>query len=94
MMVFNFLFEERHGLVQSTRLCCPLGRFVSSALKPVSSSSSTTPNPYTSLFTYKWPVECQHKCQAYHLVYSAENNKSISYLLKISSPVAMYSGAA
>lgn len=70
MMVFSFLFEDRHGLVQSTRLCCPLGRFVSSARKPVSSSSSTTPKPYTSLFTYKWPVE-QHKRQAWskHIIW-------------------------
>ncbi|CAA6666657.1 unnamed protein product [Spirodela intermedia] len=37
--------SERNGLAQSTRLCCPLGLFVSSARCPVIISSSTTPNP-------------------------------------------------
>ena len=57
IMLFNFLLLPRLGLTHSTRFCCPVGRFVSSARMPVSISSSTTPKPYTSLFTYKWPVE-------------------------------------
>lgn len=53
--VFNFLFCDRIGFNHSTKFCCPFGRLVSSALKPVSISRSTTPKPYTSLLTYKWP---------------------------------------
>lgn len=56
MMVFNFLLKERRGFAHSTRFCCPLGRLVSTTRMPVSISSRTTPKPYTSLFTYKWPV--------------------------------------
>lgn len=65
--VFSFLFEDRDGLAQSTKFCCPLGRFVSSARNPVSISSSTTPKPYTSLFTYKWPVEQSCICKSANL---------------------------
>ena len=54
MMVFSFRFWERRGFIQSTRFCC--ARCVSRALEPVSSSSSTTPYPYTSLFTYRCPI--------------------------------------
>ena len=68
IMVFSFLLLERHGLRHSTRACCPFGLFVSSARRPVSSSSSTTPKPYTSLFTYKWPVE-EH-CNGRHISWS------------------------
>lgn len=61
IVCFNFLLSPKYGLIQSTRLCLPLGRVVSSACKPVSISTKTTPKPYTSLFTYKCPVE-QTQC--------------------------------
>nr|ACR34834.1 unknown [Zea mays] len=48
--------SARNGFAQSARLSCPFGRFGSSARCPDSISSITTPKPYTSLFTYKWPV--------------------------------------
>lgn len=40
----------------SVRHCCPLGRFMSIAFLPVTSSTSTTPNEYTSAFS----VICPH----------------------------------
>uniref|UniRef100_A0A0E0DH81 Uncharacterized protein n=1 Tax=Oryza meridionalis TaxID=40149 RepID=A0A0E0DH81_9ORYZ len=49
----SFRRSARYGLAHSTRLCCGAGLPVSSARIPVSISSSTTPNPYTSLFTYR-----------------------------------------
>lgn len=55
MIFFSFLLSHKCGLIQSPRLCCPDGRFVSSARRPVSISTKTTPKPYTSLFTYKCP---------------------------------------
>lgn len=56
IIFLSLLLSVSDGLVKSTKTCSPEGRFVSSARNPVSISSSTTPNPYTSLFTYKWPV--------------------------------------
>lgn len=56
IMVLSFLLWGRRGFAHSIKLCWPMGRLVSSARKPVSISRSTTPKPYTSLFTYKWPV--------------------------------------
>jgi len=57
IMLFNFFLEERHGFLHSTRFCCSVGLLLSITLMPVSISRSTTPNPYTSLFTYKSPVQ-------------------------------------
>lgn len=51
----SFRRSAKYGLAQSARLCCPLGRVGSRARWPDSISRSTTPNPYTSLFTYRWP---------------------------------------
>lgn len=45
IIVFSIRLSARYGFAQSTKLCCPEGRFVSSALRPVSISSSTTPKP-------------------------------------------------
>ena len=56
-MLFNFFLEERHGFLHSTRFCCFVGLLLSITLMPVSISRSTTPNPYTSLFTYNSPVQ-------------------------------------
>ncbi|KAK2408704.1 putative serine/threonine-protein kinase PIX13 [Trifolium repens] len=54
---FNFFLLESKGFTHSTKFCCPDGLFVSSALMAVIISNNTTPKPYTSLFTYKCPVE-------------------------------------
>lgn len=51
-----FLWSRRYGLAQFTKFCSVLGRLISSARRPDSISSSTTPNPYTSLFMYRWPT--------------------------------------
>ena len=56
MVVLSFFLCESNGFNHSTKFRWPVGRFQSSALWPDSISSSTTPKPYTSLFTYKWPV--------------------------------------
>ena len=45
IMLFNFLLLERDGLSHSTRFCCPLRLFASTARLPVSISSRTTPKP-------------------------------------------------
>ena len=57
MIFFSFLLLVSDGLAHSTKFCCPGGRFKSRAWLPVSISSRTTPKPYTSLFTYRWPVQ-------------------------------------
>ncbi|MQM20477.1 hypothetical protein Taro_053499, partial [Colocasia esculenta] len=44
------------GLAHSARNCCPLGCLMSMALRPVTSSSSTTPNAYTSAFSVITPL--------------------------------------
>ncbi|KAL0904903.1 hypothetical protein M5K25_027066 [Dendrobium thyrsiflorum] len=45
--------------LRSIKLCCALGRVESSARRPDSISSNTTPKPYTSLLTYRWPEICK-----------------------------------
>lgn len=40
----------------SVRNCWPLGRLMSTALRPVTSSTSTTPKEYTSAFSVIWPL--------------------------------------
>ena len=45
----------RQGRAHSTRFCSRSGLFLSTAFRPVSSSSSTTPKLYTSLFVVKCP---------------------------------------
>ena len=64
IMFFNFLFSDKNGFIQSTKLCFPLGRLISSARNPVSISIKTTPKPYTSLFTYRCPVPSISICQS------------------------------
>ncbi|MFS8025370.1 hypothetical protein Hanom_Chr16g01474161 [Helianthus anomalus] len=56
-MFFNFLLSAKYGLTQSLKLCWAAGRVVSSARKPVRISTRTIPKPYTSLLTYKCPVQ-------------------------------------
>ena len=51
----SFLRSASNGLDQFTKFTFSLTRLGSSALRPEIISSSTTPNPYTSLFTYRWP---------------------------------------
>lgn len=57
----SFLRSASNGFAQSTKFSFPLGRLGSSALRPESISSSTTPKPYTSLFTYRWPSSWKMK---------------------------------
>lgn len=54
--LFSFLLSDKYGFIQSTSCSCPVGRFSSSARKPVNISINTTPKPYTSLLTYRCPV--------------------------------------
>ena len=57
MIFFSFLLLGSNGLVHSTKFSCPGGRFLSRVCLPVSISNRTTPKPYTSLFTYRWPIQ-------------------------------------
>jgi len=51
----SFLRSDNNGLAQFTKFTFSLWRLGSNALRPEIISSSTTPKPYTSLFTYRWP---------------------------------------
>ena len=51
----SFLLFAMYGFAHSTKLCCPDGLFLSTALLPDNSSSSTTPKLNTSLLALTWP---------------------------------------
>ena len=80
MVVLSFFFCESNGFNHSIKFCWPVGRFVSSALRPDSISSSTTPKPYTSLFTYKWPV---YHTVKYHIRWFVYMFKSFVHMFMI-----------
>jgi hypothetical protein len=97
MRLVSFLLPPRYGRAHSTRFCWWLGRFRSCARSPVSSSSSTTPKPYTSLCTYR--------CPAHAVVVDRQRDTSRCFFIvswppielashELSLPVATYSGAA
>lgn len=56
IIFFSLFLSSRDDMLHCTKFCLSTGWLVSRAALPVSISSRTTPNPYTSLLTYRCPA--------------------------------------
>lgn len=85
----------------SVRNCWPLGRLMSTALRPVTSSTSTTPKEYTSAFSVIWPLwaysgarylaEEPHKYRHYSIIIKIKNMYFLSLEIYPNVPITRVS---
>ena len=69
--------KARAGRAHSVRNCCPLGRPMSMAGRPVRSSSSTTPYAYTSAFSVIIPLSMYSGAK--YLPHHHEKTKNLQF---------------